>query len=92
MSIAETNTKLWAGERMYAVIESGGKQHRVVEGETLKREDNGEDYGETRFASLGLIDGVPYTVIHTQRGDKTRLISAWKGGKRDYEKYKDSFP
>ncbi len=32
---------------MYAVIESGGKQHRVVEGETLKLEKLEIATGET---------------------------------------------
>lgn len=32
---------------MYAVIESGGKQHRVVEGETLKLEKIDTATGET---------------------------------------------
>ena len=32
---------------MYAVIESGGKQHRVVEGETLKLEKIENATGET---------------------------------------------
>ena len=32
---------------MYAVIESGGKQHRVVEGETLKLEKIEVATGET---------------------------------------------
>lgn len=64
----------------------------IFEGETLTRKDDREDYGEDRFASLGLVDGVAYTVIHTERGNNIRLISAWKGGRRDYEKYKHSFP
>jgi len=64
----------------------------IFEGNTLAQEDDREDYGEVRIASLGLVDGVPYTVIHTERGESIRLISAWKGGRKDYEKYKDSFP
>jgi len=64
----------------------------IFEGETLIREDDRENYGEIRFASLGLVDGVAYTVIHTERGGNIRLISAWKGGQKDYEKYKKSFP
>lgn len=64
----------------------------IFEGETLTREDDREDYGETRFMSLGLVDGVPYIVIHTKRGDNTRLITAWKGGRGDYEKYKNRVP
>ena len=64
----------------------------IFEGHTLTREDNRQDYGETRMISLGLVDDVPYIVIHTEREGKTRLISAWKGGRKDYEKHKNSFP
>lgn len=64
----------------------------IFEGETLTREDDREDYGEVRFASLGLVDDMPFVVIHTERGNKTRLISAWKGGRKDYERYKEQFP
>lgn len=64
----------------------------IFESETLTREDDREDYGEVRFASLGLVDDVPYIVIHTKRGENIRLISAWKGGRKDYERYKNSFP
>ena len=64
----------------------------IFEGETLEQEDNRQDYGEVRFASLGLVNDVPYTVIYTKRGKNIRLISAWKGGRKDYEKHKNSFP
>lgn len=64
----------------------------VFEGDVLTREDDRHDYGEIRFATLGLIDDTPYVVIHTERGNRTRLISAWKGGRKEYERYKKSFP
>ena len=64
----------------------------IFEGPTLTRRDDREDYGEERWASLGLVDGVPYVVIHTPRGEETRLITAWRGGRRDYERYKESHP
>lgn len=64
----------------------------IFEGPTLTKIDDRKDYGEVRRISLGLIDDTPYIVIHTQRGENTRLISAWKGGRRDYETYKNSFP
>lgn len=62
----------------------------IFEGFTLTRIDDRRDYGETRFASLGLVDGVPFTVIHTNRNGAIRLISAWKGGRKDYDRYQDS--
>lgn len=64
----------------------------IFEGTVLTRVDDRKDYGEKRFASLGMADGVLYTVIHTKRGENIRLISAWKGGRKDYEQYKKSIP
>ncbi len=64
----------------------------IFEGPTLTKTDDRHDYGEERFISLGLVDGDPFTVVYTMRGENIRLISAWKGGRKDYEKYKDSFP
>ena len=64
----------------------------IFENRTLRRVDDRKDYGEMRYASLGLVDDVPFIVIHTQRGDSIRIISAWKGGQKDYERYKESFP
>ena len=64
----------------------------IFEGQTLTRVDDRRDYGEVRYISLGLVDDVPYVVIHTQRNGNTRLISAWRGGRKDHETYKNRFP
>ena len=64
----------------------------IFDGPVLTKEDQREDYGEIRFISLGLVDGVPHIVVHTERDGKTRLITAWKGGGADHEKYKNRFP
>ena len=64
----------------------------IFEGPTLTKQDTRQDYGEERFVSLGLIDDVPYMVIYTWRGETMRLITAWKGGQRDYERYKERIP
>ncbi len=64
----------------------------IFEGQTLTRVDDRRDYGEVRYISLGLVEDVPYVVIHTQRNGNTRLISAWRGGRKDYETYKNRFP
>ncbi len=51
---------------MYAVIESGGKQHRVVEGETLKLEKIEIATGETvEFDRVLMIGGVDDVKIGT---------------------------
>ena len=64
----------------------------IFEGYVLTREDDRKEYGEKRMISLGLVDAVPYVVVYTERDGKIRLISAWKGGRKDYEKYKSCFP
>ena len=86
----------WNEEKRQQNIEKHGVDllfaAMIFEGATLTREDDRHDYGEVRFASLGLVDDVPYVVIHTERNGMVRLISAWKGGRKDYERYKNSFP
>ncbi len=64
----------------------------IFEGSTLTKIDDRLDYGEERFTSLGLVDGMAFVVVHTPRGENIRLISARKGGRKDYEKYQESFP
>jgi len=75
---------------MYAVIVSGGKQHRVVEGETLRLEKlevaTGEtvDFDEVLMVADGdnVKIGAPYVdggkvtaeIISHGRGDKVRII------------------
>ena len=64
----------------------------IFEEPTLTKIDDRLDYGEERFISIGLVNGTAFVVVHTQRGENIRLISAWKGGRKDYEKYQKSFP
>lgn len=64
----------------------------IFEGPVLTEADNRNDYGETRFISVGLIYDEAYVVVHTRRGEQTRLISAWRGGRKAYGRYKARFP
>lgn len=64
----------------------------IFEGPVLTQIDDRNDYGETRFISVGLIDDVAYVVVHTARGERTRLISAWLGGQKAHGRYKARFP
>jgi uncharacterized protein len=60
----------------------------IFENEVLTVEDTRQDYGEQRFRSIGLVDGNCFVVVHTQRGDAKRLISAWKGGADERDNYR----
>lgn len=60
----------------------------IFENEVLIQIDDRQDYGEERFAALGHVEGEYFTLIYTMRGDKTRIITAWKAGTNGEEEYK----
>ena len=64
----------------------------IFEGPTVTTQDTRKDYGEERFNSLGMVDGQIFNVTHTERDGKNRIISAWKGGRKEYERYKNRDP
>ena len=53
----------------------------------VEETDNRSDYGEVRIRALGTIKNHHLTVIYTWRGNKRRIISAWKAGKNGKRKY-----
>ncbi|MCY4302947.1 MAG: BrnT family toxin [Aestuariivita sp.] len=59
-------------------------------GPVFTKIDDRQNYGEVREISLGKVDGDVYCVTHTTRGHRVRLISAWKGGAKDHERYQNS--
>jgi uncharacterized DUF497 family protein len=62
---------------------------KVFQGITLTAEDNRQDYGETRFISLGLLEDVVVVVVYTARGEKTRIISMRKANQREKSAYEE---
>lgn len=62
----------------------------IFDGPTLTRADDRQDYGENRNISLGALspDAV-LVVVHTERRDKIRLISARKANRRERKVYYD---
>jgi uncharacterized DUF497 family protein len=63
---------------------------RIFENDVVTTIDDRHDYGEERLISFGLVEGECFYVVHTQRGDVTRLITAWKGSRNDVKRYKAS--
>jgi len=47
----------------------------VFDGDTVTVEDNCYDYGEQRFVTVGLLQGILVAFVHTERGNSTRIIS-----------------
>lgn len=52
----------------------------IFKGPIYTKVDLRQDYGETRFVSIGIVKDECLVVVHTIRGEKHRIISAWKGG------------
>ncbi|PLL13758.1 BrnT family toxin [Tabrizicola sp. TH137] len=60
----------------------------IFEGPTVEAEDLRQDYGERRFTAVGFADDLFLVVVYTRRGDRFRLISTRKGGRRDRRRYR----
>ena len=56
---------------------------RVFEGPTYTYEDDRFDYDEQRFATLGLFEGIPVSMIHTESKTRIHIISFRKATRRE---------
>jgi uncharacterized DUF497 family protein len=60
---------------------------QVFLGPVLEAEDTRTEYGEQRFRALGQVGRDNFMVAYTWRGERRRIISAWKvddEGRRRY--------
>ena len=62
----------------------------VFDGLTYTFEDDRFSYGEQRFVTLGLLAGVPVSVVHTENDHEIRIISFRKATKRESKIYFDA--
>jgi uncharacterized DUF497 family protein len=60
---------------------------RVFEGATFTFEDDRFAYGEQRFETLGLLAGIPVSIVHTETDHEIRIISFRKATRREAELY-----
>ena len=62
---------------------------------TLERIDTRQDYGEVRRVALGFADGIPLTVVYTDRAEAgdvvRRIISARVSNRRERQAYAKVF-
>ena len=56
---------------------------RVFEGATFTYEDDRFRYDEQRFVTLGLLQGIPVSIVHTETPDRIHVISFRKATKRE---------
>lgn len=62
---------------------------RVFEGITFTFEDDRFPYGEQRFVTLGLLAGIPVSIVHTENKHEIRIISFRKATRRETQIYYD---
>jgi uncharacterized DUF497 family protein len=68
----------------------------IFGGPTLEKEDRRRDYGEERVIAVGVADGIPLTLVYTDRkltnGETVRrIISARKSNRRERKAYEKAF-
>jgi uncharacterized protein len=61
----------------------------VFEGVTFTFEDDRFSYDEQRFVTLGLLAGIPVSVVHTESDHEIRIISFRKATEREAQIYFD---
>ena len=59
----------------------------VFEGITFTYEDDRFAYGEQRFVTLGLLAGIPVSIVHTESVHEIRIISFRKATRREAQIY-----
>ncbi|MBZ5564863.1 MAG: BrnT family toxin [Acidobacteriia bacterium] len=60
---------------------------KVFAGETLTILDDRFDYGESRFITLGLLNGRVVVIAHTETHEVIRIISVRKATKNEEARY-----
>ena len=68
----------------------------VFDGPTVERTDDRQDYGEKRVTALGIADGIPLTVVYTDRAEGggevvRRIISARVSNRRERKAFSEAF-
>ncbi len=63
----------------------------VFDGPTLTIEDDRRNYGETRFITVGFLDGAMVILVWTPRNDGYRIISMRKANERERKHYTPRF-
>ncbi len=63
----------------------------MFDGQIVEWPQRRRDYGEDRFAALGIVEDLIFYVVYTWRGDRRRIITARRAGRRERERYYQNF-
>ena len=82
----------WDDEKNRKNVEKHGidfeTAKRIFDSPIVSRRDERKDYNEIRYVSIGIIDQVAIiVVVHTNRQDRIRLISARPASRRERRIY-----
>jgi len=64
----------------------------IFDGYTLTIEDDRHDYGEERFVTFGILDGMVVAVAHTETEELIRIISIRKATRYEEKEYFSQIP
>ena len=64
--------------------------HKIFAGATFSIPDIRNDYGEDRFATLGLLEAEVVVIVHAEYENEIRIISMRKGTKNEQEIFFES--
>lgn len=84
----------WDEDKNRANIRKHGvsfaKAQKIFNGPVFSWLDDRIDYGEDRYITLGVVDGIAVlVVVHTDEDNVTRIISARPASKQERKKYYD---
>ena len=81
----------WDENKRQANIEKHGIDFadavKIFDGFTHTTQDTREDWGEERFVTTGLLDGIEISVINTPRDKRLRIISVRRARKTERKRY-----
>ena len=68
---------------------------RIFAGFTLEGVDGRQEYGEVRVVAGGVVDGLVFTMVHTDREDRRetvtrRIISARRSNRDERQRYEEA--
>lgn len=64
----------------------------LFDGPVVIRPDRRKDYGEKRFTALGVIEGIVFALIYTDRpGNERRIISFRRAGRKERRIFRETF-